>query len=155
MNTQFGKIAEFATAELAQLRKAGINFIQTKKNGQSCIEIRGWTIVQEQQDRIVCTKLQQDPIIFHSKTCAIIYVVNELDNNIANTITIQDLDQRLFRLRNEIGLLTVKMRNKSARDDVFLLLNNRYSEAAANLNLAISKVKKYCYLTKYNKGIMI
>ena len=78
-----------------------------------------------------------------------------LDNNIANTITIQDLDQRLYRLRNEIGLLTVKMRNKSARDDAFLLLNNRYSEAAANLNLAISKVKKYCYLTKYNKGIMI
>ena len=92
MNTQFGKIAEFATAELAQLRKAGINFIQTKKNGQSCIEIRGWTIVQEQQDRIVCTKLLQDPIVFYSKTCAIIYVVNELDNNIANAITIQDLE---------------------------------------------------------------
>ena len=34
MNQQFGKIAEFATAELAQLRKVGTNFIQTKKNGK-------------------------------------------------------------------------------------------------------------------------
>ena len=155
MNQQFGKIAEFATAELAQLRKVGTNFIQTKKNGKDYIEISNWTIVVELPELVVCTKKLQDPIIFHSKTCAIIYVVNELDNNIANAITIQDLDQKLFRLRNEIGLLTVKMRNKSARDDAFLLLNNRYSEAAANLNLAISKVKKYCYLTKYNKGIMI
>ena len=75
MNQQFGKIAEFATAELAQLRKVGTNFIQTKKNGKDYIEISNWTIVVELPELVVCTKKLQDPIIFHSKTCAIIYVV--------------------------------------------------------------------------------
>lgn len=157
MRLDFGKIADFASAELASLPKSQINFSRTVQNGREVITAANWTITVHSQDHLLCARYLCDPVIFHSKTCAIIYVVNNIRNNIPNSIEIESLDNEIYRLKTTADLLKLKMHRQLRQGNIeaFGLLNNKYTEVAARLNAAIAKIKKYCYLTKYNKGITL
>lgn len=154
----FNKIANFAASELDNLQRAQkLSMIPIKQRNQNEYEVRDWCITVQAQDQIVCQRTNMDPLMFHNKTCAIIYVLNDLQNSTQNTLTIRDLDREIYHLRAMSELLKFKIQRarRSGTSDTLILLQNKYSEAAARLNGAIAKIKKYCYLTKYNKGIMI
>lgn len=154
---EFEKVTKFALAELAYFQQTQSTLVEVRAKNGNVLFIKDWRIQVLDQDQVICVKSLRDPVEFHSKTCAIIYVVNELRKNIVNTIKIKELDDQIYRFRTQLDLLRIKIQRqrKVGYNDRFCLLNDRYSDTAARLNDTIAKIKKYCNLTKYNKGIKL
>ena len=158
MNTKdFDRIAKFTARELAELKKQSkVPLILPKGNSTTEFVINNWQLTVG-ENQVTCKKYRQDPIVFYNKTCAIIYILSELSNNWPMAISITSLDQDVCRLTASSEILRFKMKKslKSCDFERFILLNNKHSEVAARLNQATNNIQKYCYLTKYNKGMML
>jgi hypothetical protein len=151
------KVTRFALDELNRWQSSQSELLSFNAANGKALYIKDWQIKTHSPDTVTCIKRQLDPIIFHSKTCAIIYVVNDLRGHIMNTIKIQELDEQIYRFRIKLDILRMKMhrQRKNGYTDKFMMLQDRYSDTAVKLNNTIAKIKKYCNLTKYNKGILL
>ena len=158
MNTKdFDRVAKFTARELAELKKQSkVPLILPKGNSTTEFTIDDWQLIIG-VDQVVCKKYKQDPLTFYSKTCAIVYILSELSNNWPMAISITTLDKDVYRLTTDSMVLRHKMKKslKSCNFERFTLLNNKHSEVSARLTQATGNIQKYCYLTKYNKGMML
>ena len=150
----FDKISKFASRELDALKRTGSQLIF--QHGDSSYVIKDWTITVDPDGQAICKKPLRDPVIFFSKTCAIIYVLSEISNRCMWAISISRLDEQVGRYTTDAEILQHKMRKnlKSQNYDRFGLLSSKYTETKSRLDQAVLNVKKYCRLTKYNKGMM-
>lgn len=158
MNTRdFDRVAKFTTRELAELKKQSRTpLILPRGNNNTEFTIDDWQLTVG-KNQVICKKYKQDPIVFYSKTCAVMYILSELSNDWATAVSVTSLDNDMNRFTVDSEILRYKMKKslKYGDSERFTMLNNKHSEVAARLNQATNNIQKYCYLTKYNKGMML
>lgn len=150
----FNKVEQFANNELNYLEKQSkITLIIPETTG--VFRIKDWKISVIDKDTVICEKRRSDPITFANKSCAILYVINLVNNNWKTSQEVQILDETLLRMKSSARLLSHQMRNqlKKSNFEKFDLLHNQYLEIQARYRDANETVKKYYKLTKYTKGL--
>jgi hypothetical protein len=149
----FNKVEQFALNELNFLEK------ETKltliiPEGNNVYRIKDWKITVKDKDTVECKKVLCDALQFANKSCAILYIINCIRNQIDKANEIKNLDDKLLRIKSDARLLSHQMKRKLKNKDFqgFELLHNQYLEAQNKYKIANETVKKYFRNTKYIKG---
>lgn len=149
----FNKVEQFAINELSFLEKrAALALIIPE--GNNTYRIKDWKITIKDKDTVICTKTLCDPIIFSTKSCAILYAINCSKNRIEIAQEIKYLDDVILRIKSNARLISHQMRKRLKNKDYthFELLHNQYLEVQNKYKNANETVKKYYRNTKYTKG---
>lgn len=105
---------------------------------------------------MLCKKKEQLLRSFHTKQCAILYIVNLLENRDHIAWKIEILDDEIYHLRNKEELLNLQAQNIAKKDrDRAEVIHHKLSEIKARLSKTLGTVKKYSFLAKYQKGITV
>lgn len=146
--------------KLQQLLEAEVQSILQSENvllavDDQTFQIKDYTI-EVQEDKVACKRKDKLLRDFHTKQCAVLYVLNLAANKAHIAWKLEDLDDQIYKLKTKEDFLKAQAPLIFKKDqDRGEVLYHKLTEIKARLSKVLGTVKKYSFLAKYQKGITV
>lgn len=145
--------------KLQNLIESELSTIETSRNlvilpiDDKHFQIKDYTLTIL-EDKVLCGHKRYPTIEFHTKQCAILYVLSSLRGDINTLVTAERLDKDLFYLKNE-KIVLENLISRTFKSDPFTadVAESKLTVVKSKIKQVLESVKKYCFLTKYQKRI--